>query len=466
VLFHPDTLFPPDPAVRGLARALHAQVAGLPLVCPHGHCDAAWFATDQPFENPVALLVQPDHYLLRMLISQGLTYEQLGIGPQGAGADPRQVWRRFVGHWHLFAGTPSRLWLDYTFSNLFGLTAPLTPATAEVAYEQIAACLALPEFRPRALFQRFNIAVLATTDSALDDLGHHRAIRASGWAGRIIPTYRPDSVTDPEAPGFAEALDRLGDVSGEDTGHYGGYLAAHRQRRAAFRDLGATATDHGVPDARTADLSHAEAAALFDRIRRGRGSPDDAAQFRAQMLTEMARMSVDDGMVMQIHPGSLRNHSHDVRAAYGPDRGFDIPVAAEFTRALQPLLNAVGHAPGLRIILFTLDEATYARELAPLAGAWPCLRLGPPWWFHDSPEGMRRYRERVTETAGFWNTAGFNDDTRAFPSIPARHDIARRADCAFLAGLVADHRLREEEAADLARLLAGDLARDCYRLVQ
>ncbi|MCC6304926.1 MAG: glucuronate isomerase [Rhodobacteraceae bacterium] len=467
-ILDPDRLFPAGPRARDLARALHSGVAGLPLVCPHGHVDPRWFADDAPFADPVALFLTPDHYLLRMLVSQGLGFEALGLPRRGAGPapapDPRAVWRILARHWHLFLATPSRLWLDHVFESLFGLAEPLAPATADAHYDAIAAALATPAFRPRALFDRFGIEVLATTDAALDDLAPHRAIAASGWQGRVIPTYRPDGVSDPEAPGFALALDRLGELTGEDTGGWTGYLAAHRARRAHFRAHGATATDHGPPSAATADLPAAEAAALFARIRAGRADARDAAAFRAQMLTEFARMSSEDGMVMQLHPGSLRNHSPAVLAGWGPDRGFDIPVAGEYTRALKPLLDALGHDPRLTLIVFTLDEATLGRELAPLAGAYPCLRLGPAWWFHDSPAGMRRFRELTTETAGFWNTVGFNDDTRALASIPARHDMARRVDCAYLADLVVAGRLPEAEAPRLARALAGDLARAAYRL--
>ncbi|MCL4189164.1 MAG: glucuronate isomerase [Rhodobacteraceae bacterium] len=471
-LLDPDRLFPAEPRARGLARALHAEVASLPLVCPHGHVDPQWFAADEPFADPVALFLLPDHYLLRMLVSQGVGLDALGVPRRGAapgqgagaGPEPRAVWRLLAAHWHLFLATPSRLWLEHVFETLFGIEAPLSPTTADEQFDRIAAAIATPAFRPRALYERFGIEVLATTDAALDGLAAHRAIAASGWGGRVIPTYRPDAVTDPEAPGFAAALDRLGALTGEDTGRWAGYLAAHRARRAHFRAHGATATDHGAPSAMTLDLPAAEAAALFDRIRRGAAGPGEAAAFRAQMLTEFARMSCEDGMVMQLHPGSLRNHSAAVFAGWGPDRGFDIPVAAEYTVALKPLLDAVGHHPRLTLIVFTLDEASLSRELAPLAGAYPCLRLGPAWWFHDSPAGMRRFRELTTETAGFFNTVGFNDDTRALPSIPARHDMARRVDCAFLAELVVAGRLPEAEAPRLARALAVDLARAAYRL--
>lgn len=462
-LLHPDRLFPADPATRRLARALHAAVADLPIVSPHGHTDPRWWGADEAFSDPAALFVTPDHYVTRMLVSQGVPFAALGIGP-GAETDPRTIWRTFAAHYHLFRGTPSRMWLDDAMSRLFGIDRRLSAATADAAYDAIAERLARPDYRPRALYERFGIEAIATTDSALDDLSWHRKAREDGWSGRVVPTYRPDAVIDPEAEGFAANLDRLGGITGCDTGTWAGYLDAHRARRAAFAEMGATATDHGHPTPQTADLPPPEARALFDRVRAGRAGAAEAELFRAQMLTEMARMSCDDGLVMQLHAGALRGHSARVRRDHGPDRGFDIPVPVSFPQALRPLLDAVGFDPGLRLILFTLDEGTYARELAPLAGAWPCLRLGPPWWFHDSYEGMRRFRESATETAGLLNTVGFNDDTRALCSIPARHDVARRVDSGWLAEMVVTHRLDEEEAFEVAPLLAHDLAREAYNL--
>ncbi|GIT91612.1 uronate isomerase [Jannaschia pagri] len=458
---HPDRLFPTDPTTRRLARDLFQTVETLPIVSPHGHTDPAWWGENPAFTNAADLFVIPDHYVVRMLVSQGVPFEALGIG---AKADPRAVWRTFAAHYHLFAATPSRLWLDHAFQTVFGLTQRLTDATADTFYDTIGEALATPAFRPRALYDRFNIEVIATTDSALDDLAHHQTVQDSDWTGRVVPTYRPDACVDPAFEGFAANVDTLGALTGCDTTTWQGYLEAHRKRRAYFIAMGATATDHGHPTAATLDLPEAEATALFDRVTRGAASAQDAEAFRAQMLTEMARMSLDDGLVMQLHAGSSRNHSTQVHRAYGRDRGFDIPARTDWVGGLGPLLNAVGLDPRLTLILFTLDETTYARELAPLAGAYPCLKLGPPWWFHDSPEGMLRYRERVTETAGFANTAGFNDDTRALCSIPARHDMARRVDCTFLAQQVVTHRLSEEEAARLAIDLAGGLARKAYTL--
>jgi glucuronate isomerase len=464
---HPDRLFPSDPTVRSLSRALYERVKDLPIVSPHGHTDPAWFALNQPFANPAELLIVPDHYVFRMLYSQGIPLEELGIPRRDGGPveqDPRAIWRRFAAHYHLFRGTPSRLWHDWVYAEVFGIDRMLSAETADYYYDVIDAALKRPEFRPRALFDQFNIEAIATTESPLDTLEHHRTIRESGWGGRVLTAYRPDNVVDPDNPHFAENLEQFGALAGEDVGSFAGYLRAHEQRRAFFRENGATSTDHGHPSAVTADLDPAEAEALYQRVRHGGASAADAELFRGQMLTEMARMSIDDGMVLQIHPGVFRSHNAPLLARFGRDKGADIPVATEYVHALKPLLDRYGSTPGLTIILFTLDETSYARELAPLAGHYPALRLGPPWWFHDSPEGMRRFREQATETGGFYNTVGFNDDTRAFLSIPARHDVARRIDCAFLARLVAEHQLEEDEAHEVARALSYDLVKAAYKL--
>ena len=467
LVLHPDRLFPAEKRTRGIARDLYQSVKALPIVSPHGHTDAGWFAHNAPFANPAGLLVTPDHYLFRMLHGQGIPLERLGIpsidgSPSERG--PRAVWRLFAENYHLFRGTPSRLWLDWVFAEVFGLDIRLSGETADHYFDTIGAALKQPEFLPRALFDRFNIEVLATTESPLDSLEDHRAIRQSGWDGRVITAYRPDPVIDPEYPGFAENLQRFGEITGEDVSTFSGYLRAHEKRRVFFREAGATSTDHGHPTPFTADLLKADAEALYKRVSCGGCSAEDAELFRGQMLIEMARMSIEDGMVMQIHPGVHRSHNPAVLHRYGRDKGADIPVPTEYVRNLKPLLDRFGSDPRLMLILFTLDESTYSRELAPLAGHYPALRIGAPWWFHDSPEGMRRFREQVTETAGFYNTIGFIDDTRAFLSIPARHDVARRMDCAFLARLVAEHRLEEDEAHELARLLAYDLIKRTYKL--
>ncbi len=463
MLIHPDRLFPAEPGTRKIARALYEQVRTLPIVSPHGHTQAAWFARNEPFPGPAQLFVQPDHYIIRMLYSQGVSLEDLEIG-RPEPKDARKVWRIFADHYYLFRGTPTRMWLDFAFQELFGLAKPLSQETADLYFDAISEKLRTPEFLPRALYERFDLEVLATTDSPLDSLSDHKAIRESDWKARILPTFRPDPVVDPEFEGFAENVAKLAEQTGEDTSTWMGYLNALRATRARFRELGCTATDHGHPTARTANLSATEATELFRRILTGNAGAQQSELFRAQMLTEVARMSLEDGLVMQIHPGSARNHNRQLYERYGRDLGADIPTQTNYVDALRPLLDLFGNERELTIILFTLDESTYSRELAPLAGHYPCLRIGPPWWFHDSPEGMTRFRERITETAGFYNTVGFNDDTRAFLSIPGRHDMARRMDCSFLARLVAEHRLREEEAAEVAHELAYGLVKKAYRL--
>ena len=466
-LTDPDRLFPVEPRLRELARALYDSVKDLPIISPHGHCEPRWFAENRRFPNPAELLVIPDHYLFRMLASQGVALTDLGIPRADGGVteqDPRAIWRRFAAHYHLFRGTPSAMWLDHSFEHLFGIDEVLSADTADHYYDHIDTCLAQPDFRPRTLFERFNVEVLATTDAATDNLPWHQQLRDSGWRGRIVTTYRPDAAVDPEFPGFVGTVAQLGEITGEDTSSWPGYLAAHRARRAYFKTFGATATDHGHVSARTADLPQAYAEALFAKALGGACNAEEADLFRGQMLTEMARMSIDDGLVMQIHAGSRRNHNAEIFARHGRDMGFDIPGRTDYVDNLKPLLNAVGLEPNLTIILFTLDETAYGRELAPLAGAYPSLRLGPPWWFFDSFEGIGNFRRAVTETCGFYNTAGFNDDTRAFCSIPARHDVARRSDCAYLAELVGTGRLRRVEAFEVARDLAYNLAKSAYNL--
>ena len=464
-MLHPDRLLPSDEHQRSIARALYESVKDLPIISPHGHTDPEWFATDAPFTDPVSLFITPDHYVFRMLYSQGIELEALGIGkPALSDEEARTVWRLFAENYHLFRGTPSRIWLDHVFSEVFDIEQRLSSDTADTYFDTISAALQTDAFKPRALFDRFNIEVLATTESPLDTLPFHDQIAASEWDGRVITTFRPDPVMDPEFEGFVDNVEQLGELTNTDISSYAGYLNALRDRRGYFRARGATATDHGHPSPRTADLSGTESAALYQKVLSGSASSEDADLFRAQMLTEMAAMSVEDGMVMQIHPGSFRNHNRVLFDRYGRDMGADIPMQTSYVAALKPMLDRFGNNSKLSVILFTLDETTYSRELAPLAGHYPSLKLGPAWWFHDSPEGMRRFRNQVTETAGFYNTAGFNDDTRAFLSIPARHDLARRIDCGHLAKLVAEHQIQDDEAFELAHALAYSLAKDAYRL--
>ncbi len=463
---HPDRLFPADPATRTIARDLYETVRALPIVSPHGHTEPSWFADDKAFEDAASLLVIPDHYLFRMLHSTGTKLDELGV-PRLDGkpvASGRDIWRAFAAKYHLFRGTPSSLWVDHAMSAVLGCTEPLTTENADALYDHINTQLKLPEFRPRALHQRFGIETIATTEGALDPLPHHQKMATDGWIGKVRTTYRPDSVTDPDAIGFRDNLIKFGEITGCDITKWDGLIEAHRKRRAYFRQFGATATDHGVPTAFTADLPLAEKQALLDKALRGPLSAADAELFRGQMMTEMAGLSAEDGMVMQIHAGSRRNTDRGLFETRGPNMGADIPTRTDWVGGLNALLSKYGHAPGLRILLFTLDETTYARELAPMAGHWACLMIGPPWWFHDSPLGIRRYLDQVVETAGFANLAGFNDDTRALLSIPARHDVWRREICRFLAQLAAEHRISRMEAETVARELSYDNAKKAYKL--
>jgi glucuronate isomerase len=465
-----DLLFAAEPRQRDIARELYALVRDLPLISPHGHVDPGLLADDEPFPDPARLIIVPDHYITRMLLSQGIPVARLGVPSRTdtpVETDPRAIWRLLADNWHLFRGTPSRLWLERTFASVFGITTRFGPQTGDAVYDQIAARLAEPAFRPRALFERFGIEVLATTESPLDELTRHAKLAADGWGGpggRVITTFRPDDVVDMEFDGWAGRIAALGELTGEDTTTYRGYLAALWSRRQAFKEAGATSSDHGHPTARTVRLTTAEAARLYERGLRGTASAADAEEFRAHMLVEFARMSIEDGLVMQLHPGSVRNHNKSLHTMHGRDVGGDIPQATDFVHALTPLLDAYGNDPRLRVVLFTLDEDTFTRELAPLAGGYAALYLGAPWWFLDSPDGMRRFRDAVTETAGFYNTAGFTDDTRAFCSIPVRHEVARRTDAAYLARLVAEGRLPLDEAGETIADLAYHLPKKVFRL--
>jgi glucuronate isomerase len=465
---NPDRYFDPDPTQRAIARELYAEVAALPLICPHGHVDPRMFADpDYSFGTPVDLLIIPDHYVFRLLYSQGVSLEALGI-PRRDGAavetDHRKIWQTFADRFQLFRGTPTGVWLDAELCDIFGIPDKLTSTSAQPIYDQLTDKLASPEFRPRALFERFKIEVMCTTDAATDPLTHHQTLRGSGWRGCIRPTFRPDAVVNLDAPHWFQNIAALSAISGSDVHDYASYLHALENRRAFFKSMGATATDHAALTPYTHELAPSEADAIFGRALNGSVNADDAARFTGHMLMEMARMSIEDGLTMQPHPGSLRNHNDVIFDHFGPDYGADIPLATEYTRNLRPLLNKYGNDPRLTLILFTLDEATYSRELATLAGHYPALRLGPPWWFFDSLNGMAHYFDQVMETAGLYNTVGFNDDTRAFPSIPARHDVWRRAGANWLAGLVARHLIDRADAHEMISALAYGLAKQAYKL--
>jgi glucuronate isomerase len=474
LILNPDRYFSSDPAVREAARDLYQSVASLPLVCPHGHVDPRLFADpNATFGSPADLFIIPDHYVTRMLYSQGIPLESLGILPspfpgEGAGmrveSDHRKIWRLFCENFHLFRGTPSGIWLTDELVIVFGVDEKPSASNADRLYDAVSEKLASPEFSPRRLFERFNIEVLCTTDAATDTLEHHQTVRQSGWSGCILPTFRPDNVITLDAPGWRANIDKLSEVSGIEIVDYASFIHALEVRRAFFKSMGATATDHAALTPAAAELTLVEADAIFQRALKGKSDSADAARFTAHMLMEMARMSIEDGLVMQLHPGSWRNHNEIIFRKFGPDKGADIPVQTEFTRNLLPLLNKYGNHPRLTLILFTLDETTYSRELAPLAGHYPAIKLGPPWWFFDSLNGMARYFDQVMETAGIYNTAGFNDDTRAFCSIPARHDVWRRACADWLAGLVVRHIIDIEDAHEMVRELTLSLAKRAYRL--
>ncbi len=467
-MLDPQRVFSPDPARRRLAMDLYQTAAKLPIVSPHGHVDPRLFADPNfRFSDPASLLITPDHYVLRLLHAHGISYDRLGVPPRdGAPAetDPRRIWQLFAENFHFFRGTPTGLWLQAVLEEVFGVTGTLSAATAQAAYDRIAGQLADPDFTPRRLYARFGIEALCTTDAAADPLDAHRVLRASGWEGRILPTFRPDVLLRLDAPAWRQELARLSAASGVEVTGYASFVRALEQRREFFKAMGAVASDHGALGADTTPLPPADAEEIFQHALQGHVTPDEAARFGAHMLTEMARMSVEDGLVMQLHVGALRDHDPALLETYGPDLGADIPVQAEFTRALHPLLERFGNDPRLTLILFTLDETTYARELAPLAGYYPAVRLGPPWWFHDSLNGMRRYFDQVMETCGLYKTAGFNDDTHAFASIPARHDLWRRASADWLAGLVLRGLIGRPEADEMMVDMAAGLARKAYKL--
>ncbi|KGJ72048.1 glucuronate isomerase [Cryobacterium roopkundense] len=463
---HPDRALPAEPTQRTIAREIYESVAALPIVSMHGHIDAGFIRRNDAFGDPAELFIIPDHYLVRMLVSQGYRHEDLGVRPLDGDSsyetDHRLIWRRFCENWKLFRGTPTRYWMEHELALVFGITDEPSAATADAIYDQLSAALATPEYRIRSLFDRFNIEILSTTDAPDSDLAEHAALAAEGWGERVVPTFRPDGIFYPDRAGWRAAVRALAARNGSDITDYASFLVAVQERRLAFVAAGARATDHGHLTADTTPLSAADAQRIFAQALVG---PVDAATgeaFAANMLFESARMSVEDGLVMQLHPGVQRDHSDAIATAFGPDNGFDIPLPVDYTRGLQPLLNAFGLDPRFRIILFTIDETVYSRELAPIAGAYPSVRLGAPWWFLDSPGGMARFRELVTETAGFYNTSGFVDDTRAFASIPARHDLARRIDAGYLAGLVAEHRLTLDEATETAVDLAYTLPLTAY----
>ena len=463
---HPDRLLPADPTTRGIARRLYATVRDLPIISPHGHVPPEWISHDVPFGDPTSLLISPDHYVTRLLHAHGVPLESLGAGGTPLTPDQaRAAWRALCTHWDAFRGTPSRFWLESELADIFGVTVRPSAATADTIYDQVAETLRGPDFRPRALLERFDIEVLATTDAPADDLAHHAAIRDdAAIATRVLPTFRPDRYLEPGRADWPGLVDALGIAADTDTGGYKGFIAALEDRRRHFIAHGAVSADHSHADVGTAPLEQIEAERIFTAARGGAATPDEATALRRHLLLEMARMSVEDGLVMTLHPGVFRNHHEPTHLQFGADVGCDIPMAMEFTRGLAPLLERYGTAAGFHLVLFTLDETVFSREIAPLAGFYPSVYAGAPWWFLDAPEAIRRYRGAVTETAGFGRTSGFIDDTRAFCSIPARHDMSRRLDCGYLAELVATHRLDEDEALATAHDLVAVNPKKAFKL--
>jgi glucuronate isomerase len=464
----PDRLSDPNPARREVARSLYEQVGGLPIVGPHGHVPPALLTDPEAtLGTPAELFIIPDHYVYRMLYSQGIAMEDLGV-PTCDGTpvetDHRKIWQRFCENFHLFRGTPTGLWLSDELVNVFGVAEKPSAESAQRIYDHLEEVLARPDYAPRALFERFDVEILCTTDAATDTLDHHASLREESWGDRVRPTFRPDSVTDLSTPGWRETVDRLSEISGVDVVDYRSYVEALEERRSFFKEMGAVASDHSATTPHTERLSSTETETIFARALDGKADGKDAARFTAHMLIEMARMSTEDGLVMQLHAGSLRNHNEAVYRRFGLDAGTDIPVASDWTRGLRALLNEFGNDPRFRLVVFALDDSAYSRELAPLAGHYPALLLGAPWWFFDSPLGMRRYLDAVVETAGLYNTAGFNDDTRAFASIPARHDAWRRVTCDWLAGMVVTGVVDQEDARDMAHEFAYGLAKRAYGL--
>ncbi|MBZ2195187.1 glucuronate isomerase [Occultella gossypii] len=463
---HPDRLLPADPSLRSVARRLYESVKDLSIISPHGHVPPQWIAEDIPFRDPTSLLITPDHYVNRMLHANGASLADLGVGRGPlSDADARAAFRILCTNWSAFRGTPVRYWFEDELGPIFGVTERPSAATADAIYDQIAAKIATPEFRPRALMDTFDIAVMATTDDPCDDLSAHEQLaQDSSFTRRVVPTFRPDKYLDAALATWNTDVDRLGEVSGIDTGDYVGYIAALEDRRRYFIAHGAVSADHGVIDARTDILSTEEATRIFAAARSGSVTDDEATALRRHMISEMARMSCEDGLVMTIHPGVRRNHHTPTFETYGADVGCDIPIAVEYTDALRPLLNAYGTHPNLHLVLFTIDETVYSREIAPLAGFYPSVYVGVPWWFIDAPEAIQRFRAAVTETAGFARTSGFIDDTRAFCSIPARHDMSRRLDAGYIAKLVVEHRLPEDEAFEAITDLVANNPRKVFKL--
>jgi glucuronate isomerase len=463
---HPDRLLPVDPSVRDIARRLYGAVRDLPIISPHGHVDPRILLDDVPFRDPAELFVTPDHYVTRLLHASGVPLDALGVG-QGPLTETaaRQAWRLLCSHWDIYRGTPVRYWLESELVEIFGVTVRPSAGTADAIYDHLAERLTQEAYRPRALFTRFKISVLATTDDPCDDLSAHAALDADPtWSGRVIPTFRPDRYLEASEAGWPHAVERLGEVSGVDTGTYPGWVEAMESRRRHFIARGAKSADHAHTDAGTEPLETSEVDRIYAAARGGAATAPEAVALRRHMLLEMARMSTEDGLTMTLHVGVRRGHHRSSNARYGPDTGSDIPLRGDFTDPLRPLLERYGTHPNLNLVLFTLDETVFSRELAPLAGFYPSVYVGAPWWFLDAPDAVRRWRSAVTETVGFTRTSGFIDDTRAFCTIPARHDMSRRLDSGHLATLVAEHRIDQDEALETVVDLVSGRPQEVFKL--
>jgi glucuronate isomerase len=457
---HPDRLLPPDHYTRAVARRLYDHVGSESILSPHSHVDARALADDRPFADPAELLVSSDHNVTRLLHANGVALDRLRTP-----AHPREIWRELTSRWHLFAGTPVRHWLESELVDVFGIDIVPSAQTSDLIYDRMAEALTSPAFRPRALFKRFGISVLATTDDPADDLEAHEELADDpSFVGHVLPTFRADRYLDPANPDWRIYLLELAQASNIDCYTYAGLLAALRNRREYFIEHGATSTDSCLPDAGAQPLSDTDAERIHAARLKGTISVADAVAYRRNMLYRLAEMSTEDGLVMQLHPGVLTNHAQPMNEEYDPDNGHNLPDYTSYSQPLGPLLRDFGTNPNLHLVLYTVDEAAYSREIGPLASTYPSVFAGTPWWFLDSPAGIARFRAAVTDNAGFAKTSGFVDDTRAFCSIPARHDVARRADASFLAGLVMTHQVSENEAANIATALVRDIPARTFKL--
>ncbi len=449
---HADRLFPADLSTRMLARRLYESVRGLPLVCSGVVADPSWFAENPALPDPAQVFVQSDRQVWAILRGHGVAPGQLGVADDGASiaGDPASVWKVFAANYHAFRGTPTRLWHDHAFSTLFGLNERLSADNSDRFYTRVAECLAKPEFRPRALFQRFNIELLSALATPFDSLDPYLAARGS-LKGRLVPTYCPDRLVDANNPGFITALDRFAELTSTDAWTWKGYLDAHRQRRAQFKSAGALAISQFALAARTADLPAEDAEKLFAKIVSRDFSPAEGDLFRAQMATEMARMSLDDGLVLQLHL--------DTPPVHDPEQ--KVPPPMPSVDGLLPLLQRFRGEPGLRVVACQDGLSAQADELARLASEYACLFVSAGG--SGGSEPMRRFRAMSFQNAAFYKTLNALQGQR-FIALAALTDAIRRLDCAFLAEFVVAHRLDEDEAHAMAKDVAYGISKKVYHL--